>query len=164
MGYPAKAIANYFLDLGAARKAEISPLKLQKLVYVSHGWYLALAGAPLVDDEFPEAWRYGPVFPSLYHEFKHYGRNPITGRATDIAPAGDTLEWTTPHVKDNDADIHTLLDRIWEVYGDFTGIQLSNITHAPGTPWESVWQENQGMKNVHISNELIKQYYQNSIA
>ena len=159
MGYPAKAVANYFLELGDANGVKISPLKLQKMVYLSHGWYLALAEAPLVDDESAEAWRYGPVYPSLYHEFKHYGRNPISGRATDLTRAGDTFEWTTPHVRDNDRNTRRLLDRIWEVYCNFTGFELSDITHAPGTPWEKTWENQEGMRNAHISDELIKEYY-----
>ena len=46
--YSAKEIANYFLELSA--KKDISPLKIQKLVYIAHGWHLALYGEPLVQD------------------------------------------------------------------------------------------------------------------
>lgn len=54
--YSAKEIANYFLELSA--KKDISPLKIQKLVYIAHGWHLALYGEPLVQDELAEAWEY----------------------------------------------------------------------------------------------------------
>lgn len=46
--YPACAVANYFID-----KAEedlifdLTPLKLMKLVYISHGWCLAIYDVPL---------------------------------------------------------------------------------------------------------------------
>ena len=93
MGYSAKAVANYFL--AKYGKHGITPLKMQKLVYLSHGWYLAFYDEPLVDDEYAEAWRYGPVFDSLYHEFKHRGRLPITNPARDIDL---DLKETTPKI------------------------------------------------------------------
>ncbi len=63
MGYSAQAVANCFLDLANKENKEITPLKIQKLVYIAHGWFLAVTDKPLVDDEFVEAWQYGPVFP-----------------------------------------------------------------------------------------------------
>ena len=86
MSYSAKAIANYFLGLADAEKKPISHLKIQKLVYIAHGWYLAIKGEPLVGDEYAEAWQYGPVFPSLYHEFKIHGSGHITEPAMDYVP------------------------------------------------------------------------------
>ncbi len=161
MGYTAKAVANYFLDLGRTRKNEISPLKIQKLVYVSHGWHLALSGGePLVWDEYVEAWPYGPVFPSVYHEFKHYGASPILDYATDFELMGRTFKLVTPCVETDDINAVALLGRVWKVYGDFSGTQLSGMTHAPGTPWDIVWKKSEGMRNVHIPNELICRHYQ----
>ena len=161
MGYTAKAIANHFLDFGLTRKNEVSPLKIQKLVYVSHGWHLALSGGePLVWDEYVEAWPYGPVFPSVYHEFKHYGASPILDYATDFELMGRTFKLVTPRVETDDINAVALLGRVWKVYGDFSGTQLSGMTHAPGTPWDIVWKKSKGMRNVHIPNELICRHYQ----
>ncbi|WP_366513810.1 type II toxin-antitoxin system antitoxin SocA domain-containing protein [Planktotalea sp.] len=56
-------------------------MKLQKLVYIAYGWHLALSGKKLFTEEI-EAWKHGPVVPSLYHEFKHLRENPITSFAT----------------------------------------------------------------------------------
>ena len=50
-GYPVKAIANYFLK--DHRKEGITPLKIQKLVYIAYGWYLAYHQHPLINDEYP---------------------------------------------------------------------------------------------------------------
>lgn len=161
MGCTAKAVANFFLGVGRTRKAEISPLKIQKLVYVSHGWHLALGDEPLVSDEYVEAWQYGPVFPSVYHEFKHYGRSAILRDGTEFEFDATTNEFhvVTPHVDAGDANAHALLDRIWEVYGGFSGLQLSAMTHAPGTPWAITRKKHQGMRNIHIQNDLIRQHY-----
>ena len=160
MGYTAKAVANHFLDFGRTRESKISPLKIQKLVYISHGWHLALSGGePLVSDEYVEAWQYGPVFPSVYHEFKHYGASPILDYATDYELVRSKFKLVTPRVETDDVNAVALLGKIWKVYGDFSGTQLSGMTHAPGTPWDIVWNQNKGMRNVHIPNKLICDHY-----
>ena len=53
------------------------------------------------------------------------------------------------------------LDRIWDVYGKYTGIQLSNMTHQENTPWDTVWnkQDGKNQKDAIIPNETIKTYY-----
>jgi len=68
MPLPSAAVANYFLDLGLRESIPITPLKLQKLVYFAHGWYLGFTGEPLLNEGI-QAWEYGPVIPSLYHDF-----------------------------------------------------------------------------------------------
>src|ERR1700676_3931940 len=78
--HSALAVANWFLARAAADGKSLDPMKLQKLIYFAHGWSLALTDIPLIE-EHPEAWDYGPVIPSVYHEFKLFGRKPITERA-----------------------------------------------------------------------------------
>src|ERR1041385_1190632 len=100
MRFDPKAIANYFLDLAESEKAAIEPLKMQKLVYFAHGWYLAFTGKPLLN-EFVEAWQYGPVIPDLYHAFKHYGSQPITERAFSVRlEDGSTIRTVVPRIDD----------------------------------------------------------------
>lgn len=154
MSYSAKAVANYFLSKYG--KHGITPLKIQKLVYIAHGWYMAFYEDPLIDDEWAEAWRYGPVFPSLYHEFKHRGRMPIKDPAheTDV-----DLNERIPKIKPQDERTPRLLDKVWEVYGGHTGIQLSDMCHRPGSPWDTTWNESGGRQNTNISDELIRDYY-----
>ena len=170
MGYSAKAIANYFIKISKKKRYQLTPLKVQKLVYFSHGWHLALHpdGLPLVDDEFVEAWPYGPVFPSLYFEFKHYGREPIKEYAQDLnlidtGTKSKRFEMVTPQIRSTDTVVPELLDRVWEVYKGYSAVQLSSLTHAPRTPWAITRKENPGIRNVDIPNELIRDYYKKLI-
>jgi uncharacterized phage-associated protein len=159
MQYSALAIANYFLDLAYRDGETITAMKIQKLVYYAHGWSLAATGQPLIDEAI-EAWTYGPVIPSLYHEFKRFGSGPITGKATTvelISPSSRSLRLVTPVVCD--AETMELLDTVWEAYGDFSGIQLSNLTHQPGSPWSVVYEKNAGRKGVDIPDDLIKDHF-----
>jgi len=160
MGYSAKAVANYFLS--EYRKNGITPLKLQKLVYISHGWYLAVHDLPLIDDEYAEAWPYGPVFPSLYHEFKHRGRMAILDLAKDIDVNDfdpDTLCFPsyTPMIKDNDTKI--FLNKIWDVYGGYSGSQLSKLCHEPDSPWHKARKKDPNKRNPNIDENEIKKHY-----
>src|SRR5271155_2943676 len=86
MPYKPSHVANSFLV--RAREdgiVDVDPLKIQKLVYFFHGWFLATRGAPGVGELF-EAWPYGPVLSSLYRQFKNCGSRPIEGYAVDLNP------------------------------------------------------------------------------
>ena len=75
-GHNPIAIANHFIDLSPNG---LTLMQLLKLSYISHGFTLALLDKPLAD-EYAEAWRFGPVFPSIYHEFKKKS-GPIKNKA-----------------------------------------------------------------------------------
>lgn len=160
MSVIAKAVANGFFDIARQKGEALTPMKLQKLVYFAHGWHLALKKEPLVSEPV-EAWPFGPVFPVLYHEFKHYGDSPICEPATDLDPDGMVWEWTTPAISENDTYKRTLLEKIWNVYGDYSAIQLSNLTHTPGSPWHQISQRYGGTipRRVAIPNEIIQAYF-----
>ncbi len=160
--HSALAVANWFLDRGSADHADLSPMKLQKLIYFAHGWSLAINDVPLIQ-EFPEAWDYGPVIPSVYHEFKKFGGNPITQKATKLDADGALklqnllrVKFVEPKITD-DQEAERLLAKIWEVYGKLTGIQLSNMTHAKDGAWYKAYHElAQGRRGVDIPDNLIK--------
>lgn len=159
--YSAAAIANWFLERAERDGASLDPMKLQKLIYFAHGWYLALTGKPLIE-EHPEAWDYGPVIPSIYHEFKKFGRNPITKRASVLSFPTRSLKdilgarFLTPDVEKGDSETQKFLERIWEVYGQLTAIQLSNMTHDTNGAWHKARQMSKGRQGFDIPDDLIK--------
>ena len=161
MGYPAKAVANAFLEIAREHGATLTPLKLQKLVYISHGWSLGLTGTPLVIDEHPEAWQYGPVFPSLYHEFKEFGKGQIAKKASelDFNGPGFSFQVVEPEIPEDDTLTWSLLKRVWDAYGKFGGIGLSELTHQAGTPWAQIRNGSGGIKNADIPDDLIAAHY-----
>ena len=150
--YDPKCIANLFLDLAERDGKSLTPMKLQKLVYFAHGWHLAITGKPLLD-EVVEAWEYGPVISSLYREFKEFGPEKITRRAR----CAETIE--------TEAFARKLVERIWDIYGDYTGIQLSNLTHENDSPWTRTVEQSQQeygkiLKHLDINQATIKTYFQ----
>lgn len=74
-------VANEFIERFGAT-GHIDPLKLQKLLYFTNGWWLGLTGEPLLTDK-PQVWRYGPVFRWVYNAFSRWGnewiRQPAPG-------------------------------------------------------------------------------------
>ena len=159
--YPASAIANYFLEHRKKfkRKDPITQMKLHKLVYFAHGWHLALTDEPLIDETL-QAWDYGPVVPSLYHEFKRFRGDEITELAMDVEfVGGSTIRVTIPRIKKSDQNTRDLLKRVIKVYGKFTAWQLSEMTHEASSPWSLARKNNPGVKFVGISNEALRTYF-----
>ena len=140
MCYSASTIARYFIEKTNGSK---TPMQLNKLTYIAHGWYLAIYDKPLIVEDI-EAWKYGPVVPVLYYQFKMYGGNYVPYKKVD----------ETGSIK---GDEKMLLDKIIDVYGKYEGVQLSAMTHQKDTPWYRVW--NSKGKNAIIPNGMIKEYY-----
>lgn len=118
--YTAFDIANYFLYKAQSETEEdqelISNLKLQKLVYYAQGIHLALYGKPLFAQGI-HAWKYGPVVPELYHYYKHNDSRGITC-AKNFNP--DAIDEAT----------RDFLDEIYDVFGQFSAIQLMRYAHS----------------------------------
>lgn len=146
--YPSEIIANYFLNKARSEGETLTPLKLIKLVYLAHGWYLALKNSPLIEERIL-AWKYGPVIRTLYDRLKHYGNQPIK----------QCLCATDNKIEPND---EALLQEVWNVYRDYTAIELSSLTHEKGSPWDIAWHNQNGKSilNFPIDDGIIKAYYQ----
>lgn len=154
MLYSSKSIANYFIDLANASGEKLSPMKLQKLVYYAVGWFAGHTGTQLVDEDV-EAWQYGPVFPSLYYEFKKFGGGAITQKATELASGFEFRETPLP----DDPNVRKFLENVWASYGRFTGIALSEMTHASDSPWDLTWRSANGVRNASIPFSLISSHF-----
>lgn len=152
MPYAIESVANSILqrDLEDGH-ASITPMKLQKLVYLFYGWYLAITGKQVLEDGF-RAWQYGPVHRDLYHMFKHYGNTPITkcieewnGREYEVSfvpRKGNEIFWD-------------ILDIVIEKYMHFSAGQLSAMTHKKGTPWDLANKAGR----VEIPDDEINEYF-----
>lgn len=164
MATPALSIANYFVERGLDEARPVSPMKLQKLVFFAHGWYLAVADQGLLDEKV-EAWDYGPVVPSIYHTFKAYGRNPIDkpGKLYKFPDDLESFEFreVIPRVDPHNEEVLELLGTIWELYSGFSAVQLSNMTHQPGSPWARVKDEagDRLDKGTDIPERYISEYF-----
>ena len=149
MTYSVLTIADEVLKIAKRDGAFLTPMQLVKLVYIAHGWSLAILDRDLFNDRI-EAWKYGPVIPKLYHATKQFGRNPI--------PADLINEDSQSEVE---PEIIKFLSEVVEKYGNLSGIELSQLTHLPGTPWDEVYEPNVLGKD--IPDDLIKQHYSDKL-
>lgn len=131
-------ISDFFLQ-----KKELTPKKLQKLVYYAYAWFIALNNQTADDiknilfDEEPEAWIHGPVFPSLYSKYKDCGFNKIVQNKNDV--------------KIENEDLLSLLDNIWTIFGGYSADELEYMTHQE-EPWKNA---RNGISPIEPSNNKI---------
>jgi uncharacterized phage-associated protein len=140
------AIANVFIKMAAADGAAFDQMHLQELVYIAHGWCLALSGQPLTGDR-PEAFTHGPEYRRLAESLVNCGVAPIL---TEIAVAGTGNKVPkTDAVFIDDAGIlpdeHAILAKVYAEYGGQDTQRLAIITRAPGTPWAKVYAGGAGI-------------------
>ncbi len=158
----ALSVANYFIDLAIRDGKPIHLLGLVKRVYIAHGFALALLGHGLLNPRFDkiEAWKYGPVIPSVYHSFKQY-------RAKEIIEKTVVMEWDeenmrpifeTPNLKDKDEK--RIVEMVWKRYREYTDNELVTLTHLKGTPWDMCFIKDE---NVAIPDILTEDYYRRLI-
>lgn len=154
----ALSVANLFVDLAAKDNTPIHLLGLVKRVYIAHGFALAMLHRGLTDPRFDkvEAWKYGPVIPSVYHSFKQYKAQSITEKTV-------VMEWNNeekapvfvaPEVTNRED--RQIVEMVWKRYKNYTDSQLVDLTHQKSTPWDLCFIEGQ---NAEIPDELTEFYY-----
>ena len=148
--YTPSHIANYFL-WRAWREGikDMTTMKLIKLVYVAYGWNLVMNNNNKQLFEEPIlAWEYGPVIPSLYHEFKRFGNRSIPkGSYSTIADVETGELSSAPMINNKDSEVLRILNAEWNHYKNLDGIELSNITHqSEDGPWKKAWKQGKNTK------------------
>ncbi len=157
MSHSSLAIANEFLKRARTERRPLTPMQLQKLVYLAHGWTLAVTGRPLIEEPI-EAWEYGPVIRKLYEALRYFGGDNITRLlrwGDDTLALFDNRGTATAELSQDEVAV---VDRVWENYKAFPAFQLSALTHAAGSPWDRTYRTSVG-KNRVIDNNLIWDYF-----
>ena len=123
----------------------LTHLKLQKLLYLAHMVYLGRNNEPLINEEYFEAWTYGPVLPSLYKKLNFFGNNPISN-----------IFYNATHL-DEKREESILLKEIHDFFGNKEGWELVGLTHHPKGAWAKNYVP---YRNITISNDDILKEYQ----
>jgi uncharacterized phage-associated protein len=141
-------VADYFIWLANSTGSFVSNLKIQKLVYYTQAWHLAINGVPLFEEDF-EAWVHGPVIPSLYHELKVFSWKPIT-KDIDEEQLNTVLT----------GDTRSFLEEVAEAYFSCDAYELERMTHSED-PWLRARDTLplDSPSNTVIQKEWMKEYY-----
>ena len=97
--------------------ANVTNLKLQKLLYYCQAVYLVLHdGSPLFTDKI-EAWEYSPVVPAVYRKYRRQKSQIIERGKVDL---------TSEEIE--------AIDMTLDCYGNYSASQLVSAVHAE-KPW-----------------------------
>ncbi len=151
--YSPIAVANTFIELYGKDCPDLSHMKLQKLVYMVHGWWLSYFPNSPVINEKPQVWKFGPVFNSMYHILKTQGMRALR-EPQRTSPFGDLVT-----IKDNKTV--ELIDWVWNRYGSLSAEELSDMTHKDGTAWNTIAKEKNFRVpyDTYISDDKITQEF-----
>jgi uncharacterized phage-associated protein len=154
--YEPSSIANGFLELGFRDSVSVDPMKIQKLTYFANGYYLAKTGEPLVNERF-QAWKLGPVLPTLYHEMKRFRGMPIDSYAKIYDRVLNRIIPAAP--PEDDAEFVKIRQFVWMNYGKRESITLSRLTHKVGGAWQQTILDNPGIEGPQIPDDLIRKEF-----
>ncbi len=105
-----------------------------------------------------EAWKYGPVIPSVYYAFNHYKGQPITETAKELSIKDDEAHYVEPKAIDKKES--EVCDFVWSKYREMTDSELVTLLHGKGTPWGKVYEKG---KNNLIPDVLTYYYYKSLV-
>lgn len=98
----------------------LNPLRVQKLLYFAEAWSLEILDRSLFQEPI-QAWKFGPVVPSVYHEYKPLERSTIPFEAVEM-------------YADLDPKLAAVVRASWDYYRDFAVHALVDMTHRE-MPW-----------------------------
>lgn len=140
----------YLISLFIDGEAEITNLKLQKLMYFVEAYYMAKN-----DDENElfnskwSAWDYGPVNIDLYNYYKKFGSLPILLTEEEKNIGENLSQFNKDYI-----------DKIYDDFGDLSAFKLVTLTHLKGSPWYEIYEKNQKNKKYDFdkinSSEISK--------
>ena len=134
-------IASYILN---KYQGEITPMKLQKLLFYVKVWTLVADKKMIKSSDAFFAWKHGPVNPFIYHQYKTYKNNPIQD---------------TPHFTPLSNEEKEVVDFILDSYSFYNAITLSKATHG-----EDPWINKRDVNGRITDQEILDYYTQESFA
>lgn len=148
----AQSLCNNILMRARQENIDVTPMKLQKLLYYVCTKYVQETGVfPIL--EYFSVWKYGPVIPSVYAEFKPFGPRPIDSFALNAKGAA--------RIVDEDANpiLKKCIDYVWHKFKYYDGVALARRTHLEGSGWYSAYQKNELIISVEeMANDTTLQF------
>lgn len=148
--YMSTDLARYIVAYANDQRYNINMTKIQKLLYVTYGIYLAVKKERLIN-EHPQAWPYGPVFPTT--------RNKLLREDFECF----TIKDPRFEAMNEDNELQSLLKIVFDSFGGMTATTLSSWSHQPDSPWDKT-RKTVGFKwGKQIPDEYIKEFFSSLI-
>ena len=126
-------------------------LLINKILYFANMVYLYKKNKPLIDEKF-EAWKYGPVLPSVYEVCRRFGRKQITKDCFDDIDNDESES----SVNQNSEEYKTL-KLAYNHFKRFRPHQLVRLSHRKNGAWDKVY--NPRVDDTKIPDDEIKNEY-----
>lgn len=121
----------YLINLFHNEGKKITQLHVQKLMFLFEAYYMNAMETDSLYDCGYKAWNFGPVAPQLYKRYKDCGKEDIVLTINEIKLGDDISE-----------EKKEIMRKLYEIFSDFTAIELVSFTHSKGSPWRNVWDKN----------------------
>lgn len=163
MVYTAKEVADYIVWSAQKNNKKITNLKLQKILYFLQAYNLCSHGDRLFDDPI-EKWKFGPVVPDVYHEYKNFGAKVIPG-VPDIVKfdfeKGISTESYDVELSNVYKNKDESLDKAIENLLCYSGNTLVDISHHHPMWFDDKPKIDLGMRHITYNLDEIKDYFLN---
>lgn len=143
------------------KKDKLTPIRLQKALYFLFAFYGASYGQLTAsaagegsfegteEDAYPkylfeeqfQAWKFGPVIPTVYHDFKN---NEI-----------EANEWIANNPKED--NVKHLIEEVMTQLDEMGDFELVERTHEDSS-WKSIYRNGQGQSEQMDSDDIIEEY------
>lgn len=144
--YNSVDVAKYIVASANELHISINITKVQKLLYVAYGVFLAVKGSRLTN-EHPQAWPYGPVFPTTRNKLLKVDLYSISKSEAKLAEMQD------------DEDLNALMFLVFRDFGALSASQLTDWSHGDGTPWQRTMSAENFKWGDQIPDEYIEEYF-----
>lgn len=131
----AQTVANTILFYAFNDGISITPMKLQRLMYLLYREFARSTDAMLFSDQF-EMWQYGPVLSGIYYVFEKFRSERINKFARNTHGDVTIMDLTS------NVELKRCWDYVWHRYCNRSGIELSRITRRPGSAWSKAAARN----------------------
>lgn len=155
-------IADYIIDKSIELEHPISNIELQKYLYYLNAKFLVKSDEPLFGESI-EKWKFGPVIPNVYHEYKSYGAKEID-RVSDheelfIEDGKIVFKKNPINLDDIPRDIKDSIDESLKQLFAYDRFELVEMTHE-----HSEWKKDEerilkGEKHIEYTSSGIKEYF-----
>lgn len=135
----------YLINLFHRDGKPVTQLHVQKLMFLFEAYYMNAMKQDRLYDCGYKAWNFGPVAPKLYMKYKNFGKDDIHLTEDEIQQGNDI----SPTKKE-------LMEKLYDIFKDYSAMDLVAFTHAKGSPWEQVWNNNQ---YGDISKKSMKEWF-----
>lgn len=158
---PALFIANYIIEYSNSKQYLINNLKLQKILYFINARSLVEKGKPMFNETI-QKWKFGPVVPRVYHEYKRNGASQIT--VDDIVQqllefSDDKLTINEYSAKKISNETKKLIQETVDALDRYSAFELVDKTHE-----HLIWKKDEdrilaGEQHISYKNDEIERFF-----